>query len=107
MIEAQRYTSDGLTLGGEFQVNTAKFLSQRSPATSVDDHGRYVVVWDSLGSVGNDGDSYSIQGQRFLPEPDATLALAAGGAMVLALRRAREARAQRAATGLALRRKLS
>ncbi|HVN37381.1 MAG TPA: hypothetical protein VMW19_04305 [Myxococcota bacterium] len=85
--EAQRYASDGSRIGGEFQVNTYKFPPQRSPAVSVDARGRYVVAWEARGSAGTDTDSYSIHGQRYLPESESTFGMAAGAALLLALRR--------------------
>jgi len=106
-MQGQRYHSDGTALGGEFQLNTYTTGWQRSSAVAASSRGDFVVTWQSDGSAGTDTSSYSIQGQRFLPEPESTLGMAAGGALLLTLRRAREARAQRAETGLALRRKLS
>ena len=87
--EAQRFASDGSAVGGEFQVNSYKFPPQRSPSVSVDAGGHYVVAWEARGSTDTDSSSYSIQGQRYLPEPESTLGMAAGAVLLLALRRAR------------------
>jgi len=93
--EAQRFASDGSMIGGEFQVSSYRFRAPARPAVSVDAAGRYVVAWEAYGSAGTDSDSFSIHGQRFLPEPESTLGMAAGIALLLALRRAHDARVNR------------
>ncbi len=64
-IQGQRYDSNGLPLGGEFQVNTYTTADQKWPAVAVEPDGDFVVVWTSEGSFETDTDSYSIQGQRY------------------------------------------
>jgi len=87
-IQAQRYASDATPVGGEFQVNSFTPSFQRNPAVAVDASGsHFMVAWESRFSPGTDGSSYSIQGQRYLPEPEASWGLAAGSALLLALRR--------------------
>ncbi len=63
-IQGQRYASDGLTVGGEFQVNTYTTSYQLSPSVALDTDGDFVVVWHSYGSSGAD-DLFSIQGRRY------------------------------------------
>jgi hypothetical protein len=60
------------------------------PAQAAD--GDFVVVWASYGSSGTDTSNYSIQGQRYLPEPDARLGLATCLALLGALARCRARR---------------
>jgi len=52
----------GQVAGTEFQVNTHTTSFQKSPAAAADGNGDFVVVWQSLGQ---DGDSYGVFGQRF------------------------------------------
>ena len=52
-------------LGGEFQVNTYTSSYQLYPAVAVARDGSFTVVWMSLGSLADDNDGLSIQGQRF------------------------------------------
>ena len=65
MIQAQRFTSSGAPVGGEFQVNTYTTGLQQKGWVSPDGAGGFVVVWYSDGSFGTDTDNTSIQGQRF------------------------------------------
>ena len=63
-IFARLYDASGSPLGASLQVNTYTTGQQRfGRATSLSD-GSFVVVWDSQGSVGTDGDGLSIQGRR-------------------------------------------
>ena len=52
-------------VGGEFQANTYTPGGQGVPAVDVARGGETVVVWQSGGSSGTDGDSFSIQARRF------------------------------------------
>jgi hypothetical protein len=61
-IFGQRYDGAGSALGGEFRVNTYTTSAQRLPAVASDPAGNFVVVWQSLGQ---DGSSYGIFGQRY------------------------------------------
>jgi hypothetical protein len=63
-IQGQRYNSSGTPDGTQFQVNTYTTNDQIRPAITIDSDGDFVVVWDSLGSDGDDSLS-SIQGQRY------------------------------------------
>ncbi len=60
-VFGQRYTSAGVTVGGEFQVNTYTTGRQFLPAVAADTDGDFVVVWTS----DHDGDYYGVFGQRY------------------------------------------
>ncbi len=64
-VQAQRYASDGSTLGGELQVNAYTTSSQGNPSVTVDSGGDFVVVWQGSGSAGSDTSGPSIQARRF------------------------------------------
>ena len=49
----------------QFQVNTYTTSNQGNPSIAVDSLGRFVVVWQSTGSSGNDTSGDSIQAQRY------------------------------------------
>ncbi len=68
-VHGQRYTSDGSTVGGEFQINTFVGSSQSYPAVAIDDAGEFVVVWQSFGSGGTDTDGSSVQKADAEPVP--------------------------------------
>lgn len=65
-IQARRYAADGSPAAAQFQVNTFTTDNQTEPdiAAAATD-GRFVVVWTSEGSVGNDTEGTSIQGRLF------------------------------------------
>lgn len=64
-IKAQRFSSDGSSLGSEFQVNTYTTSYQWNPEVGVMPNGDFVVVWASRGSFGGDTSGFSIQGRRY------------------------------------------
>ena len=64
-IQGRIYTSTGVAIGSQEQVNTYSTDSQRFPAVDVDADGNFVVVWSSYGSDGNDSSDYSIQGRLY------------------------------------------
>jgi len=64
-IQGRIYTSNGLPVGSQAQVNTYTTDRQMSPAVAVDTDGDFVVVWESGGSDDDDSSGYSIQGQRY------------------------------------------
>ncbi len=88
-VQGQRYDATGAPVGTEFQVNTYTTSGQFHPSVSLDADGDFVVVWHSFGSAGSDSSDYSIQGQRYLPEPSEFLMLAAGIAFLAAVGRRR------------------
>ena len=61
-VIAQRYASDGTTVGGEFQVNTYTTGSQSSPQVARAGDGDMVVIWSEL-SNDRDGDQSGTFGQ--------------------------------------------
>jgi len=61
-IFAQRYTSTGAPLGGEFRVNTHTLSEQWYPSMASDSAGNFVVTWSSRYQ---DGDFDGIFAQRY------------------------------------------
>ena len=61
-VYAQRYNASGVPQGGEFRVNTYTTNGQTSPSVAMDDHGNFVVVWES---AFQDGSVLGVYGQRF------------------------------------------
>ncbi|HEY9840545.1 MAG TPA: hypothetical protein V6D23_08835, partial [Candidatus Obscuribacterales bacterium] len=61
-IFAQRYSSTGIPLGSEFQVNSSTINPQRFPGVAMDSAGNFVLVWASFDQ---DGSNYGIFGQRY------------------------------------------
>ncbi|GMU63765.1 MAG: hypothetical protein AMXMBFR36_00390 [Acidobacteriota bacterium] len=64
-IQGARFDENGEPVGTEFQVNTYTTNNQYSPAIAAEADGGFVVVWESLGSPGNDSSEWSIQGRRY------------------------------------------
>ena len=64
-IQAQRFDSDGIPAGGQFQVNSYTTHIQSYPAATMDNQGGFVVAWQSRGSSGTDSSLFSIQAQRY------------------------------------------
>jgi hypothetical protein len=64
-IQGQRYDSNGLPQGGEFQVNTYTTGYQKFPSVFSASNGDFIVVWQSEGSSSTDTSEESIQGQRY------------------------------------------
>jgi hypothetical protein len=54
-----------LSSGPEFQVNGFTTGNQQLPRVATNPEGAFVVVWQSGASSGSDGDSWSIQAQRY------------------------------------------
>ncbi len=63
-VQGQRFASDGIVIGSEFQVNTNTTSDQLFPAIDMTGGGDFVVVWTSYWS-GGDGSGSSIQSQRY------------------------------------------
>jgi len=61
-IFAQRYTSAGVPLGGEFRVNTYTTSDQGEPSVASDSAGNFVVTWHSNTP---DGNGFGVFGQRY------------------------------------------
>ena len=64
-IQGQRFRAPSQALGGQFQINTYTLSGQYRPNIAADSQGRFVVVWESSGSNGNDDSARSVQLQRF------------------------------------------
>jgi hypothetical protein len=62
-IYAQRYDSNGVPQGGEFQPTPTADDHQRNPAVAMDANGEFVIVWESRGQDANF--SYGIFGQKY------------------------------------------
>lgn len=67
-IQAQRYLANGTLDGPEFQVNSYTTGNQQSADIARLADGSFAVVWESLGSVGDDSSDTSIQLRRFLAD---------------------------------------
>jgi hypothetical protein len=61
-IQAQRYDSSGIAVGGQFQVNTYTTSNQNAPSVDFDAAGNFVVVWTGYGAS---DPSSSVSGQRY------------------------------------------
>ena len=59
-VFAQRYDSDGVGQGGEFQVNTATTGDQKEPAMAIAVDGSFVVVWEGV-----DADAKGVFARRY------------------------------------------
>ncbi len=64
-IQALRFDASGLPQGDQVQVNTYTLFDQTRPSIHVEPSGDFLIVWQSRGSSGSDGDGRSIQGQGF------------------------------------------
>ncbi len=64
-VQGQRYASDGMARGGQFQINSYTTGHQVWPSVAVEPDGDFVVVWESGGSGGSATSGSSIQGQRY------------------------------------------
>ncbi len=89
-VHGRSFDASGSPTGAEFQVNTYTTDDQFVGAVASDSAGKhFVVVWDSEGSAGSDTSNFSVQGQRYLPEPALVPSLSAMFAMMITLARAR------------------
>lgn len=61
-VFAQRYNSEGVPQGSEFQVNSYTKSFQQRPSVSMNANGEFVVAWTSSRQ---DGDSYGIYAQSY------------------------------------------
>jgi hypothetical protein len=62
-IFARRFSSAGVSLGGEFQINTHTEYSQGHPSAAAAANGEFVIAWESVGQE-NTGDS-AVIARRF------------------------------------------
>ena len=61
-VFGQRFNAAGERQGDEFGLNTTTATSQRESSVALQDDGTWMAVWSSLGQ---DGDSWAVVGQRF------------------------------------------
>jgi hypothetical protein len=61
-IYAQRYDSDGNSVGPEFKVNTYTTNDQGYPSVAMDADGNFVIAWHSRGQ---DGSGLGVYAQRY------------------------------------------
>ena len=61
-VYGQRYTAAGVADGGEFRINTFTNSTQFFPSVTALNGGGFLVTWSS---IGQDGDSYGVYGQRY------------------------------------------
>lgn len=64
-IQGRRYSSNGNSLGSQFQVNIYTPSYQRQPGLGMNASGDFLIVWESDGSFGGDTILSSIQAQRY------------------------------------------
>ena len=89
-VQGKIYDANGSPISGEFQVNTYTTNNQVRPSVVSDPNGtKFVVVWLSKGSPSNNLSQYSVQGQRYLPEPSFLPCIGSMIAMLLVLARRR------------------
>ncbi len=63
-VFGQVFSSDGVPVGGEFQINTYPTGDQANPAVAMDAGGGFIVAWQSYMQDGDDQGDY---GQKFDP----------------------------------------
>ncbi|HZM27208.1 MAG TPA: hypothetical protein VFB89_07615 [Gemmatimonadales bacterium] len=66
-IVAQRYSSSGVPLGGEFLVNTLTTGDQLQPSVSSDAAGHFVVAWQSYAQDGSDNGIFAQRYSMIVP----------------------------------------
>lgn len=64
-VQGRQFDSLGQPLATDFQVNLSTAGAQNYPDVAAASDGRFVVVWQSEASGGDDHQGYSIQGQLF------------------------------------------
>ncbi len=64
--QGQRFAGDGSRIGEEFQINSYTNSEQDTVSVVMTESGDSVIVWESIGSSGTDGNSNSIQMSLFL-----------------------------------------
>jgi len=83
-IQGQRYSSEGMPRGAEFQINSYTTNQQTSPSVAAAPDRDFVVVWQSSGSSGTDTNNTSIQAQRYIGASSAVPAMSFGTRSALA-----------------------
>jgi len=89
-VQGQRYSANGAPSGGQFQVNTFTASTQYAASVASDSKGgNFVVAWASLQSAGTDTSGFSVEAQRYLPEPSLAQSVGPLVAMLVVSARAR------------------
>lgn len=63
-VQSQRFDGDGMPMGSQLQVNAYTLSFQVGPGLVPKPDGGFVVVWESLGSAGDDSSDRSIQARH-------------------------------------------
>lgn len=66
-VQARRFDSNGAPLDSQLQVNTLVGGSQAAPDVAMHPDGRFVVVWESSRTTGDDNNGPSVQIRRYSP----------------------------------------
>ncbi|MFO0926535.1 MAG: Ig-like domain-containing protein [Gemmataceae bacterium] len=61
-VYGQRYSANGVPLGGEFLINTTTAGEQSHPSVAMAPDGRFLVTWSALDQ---DGSDYGVYGRLF------------------------------------------
>jgi hypothetical protein len=61
-IIGRRYSSQGVPLGGELQINNSTYGNQERPVVEIRDDASFIVAWQALGQ---DGSSYGVYAREF------------------------------------------
>lgn len=64
-VQARLFDASGVPRGDQFQVNSYTTSYQALPSVDADGQGRFLVVWQSTGSFGDDTDAVSAQARQF------------------------------------------
>ena len=64
-VQARLFDGNGQPRGDQFQVNSYTTSYQALPSVDADGQGRFLVVWQSTGSFGDDTDAVSAQARQF------------------------------------------
>jgi CSLREA domain-containing protein len=68
-IRMRRFRADGTALDPtDLRIDSAPGSTRAYPAVASDARGNFVVVWESVGSHGDDDDAHSIQRRAFLAD---------------------------------------
>jgi hypothetical protein len=66
-VFGKRFTSAGVPLGDDFQVNTYTFFVEWLPSVAVQPSGDFIVVWESSSFQEPGGGSYGQRSGRIVP----------------------------------------
>ncbi len=91
-VFAQRYDSNGVAIGGEFQVNTTTVGSQTHPDVAMDADGNFIVVWGTGDIIGQRysstgapvGGEFTLNSYTTGSQTEPEVAMTSGGEFVVA-----------------------